>query len=119
MLELPLCNTDTFQVYLNELSVHRPDEYKIVVLDNGRFHKAERLNIPDNIALLFLPPYSPELNPAEKMWARYKRQFTNLLFNSLDEVSLFIENTTNSLSDEIVKSTCSYKYISQYINWTT
>ena len=40
-----------------------------MVLDNGAFHKAKKLEIPDNIKLVFLPPYSPEMNPAEKMWA--------------------------------------------------
>ena len=44
---------------------------------NGAFHKAKKLKIPENIELLFLPPYSPELNPAEKMWAKFKRAFTN------------------------------------------
>ncbi|MFV8465946.1 transposase [Flavobacterium sp. LB1P62] len=39
---------------------------KIMVLDKGRFYKAKRLIIPENIVLVFLPPYSPELNPAEK-----------------------------------------------------
>jgi len=51
---------------LNKLSNHKPDEYKIVVLDNGAFHKAKKLIIPENITLVFLPPYSPELYPAEK-----------------------------------------------------
>jgi transposase len=66
LLELPHCNADTFQIFLDKLSDTNPDEYKIVVLDNGAFHHAKRLKIPENITLLFLPPYSPELNPAEK-----------------------------------------------------
>jgi len=46
-----------------------------MVLDNGAFHKAKALIIPENIILIFLPPYSPELNPAEKIWAKFKRDF--------------------------------------------
>jgi len=57
--------THTFEQYLNQFAEYNPDEFKIIVLDNGAFHKAKRLKIPGNIALLFLPPYSPELNPAE------------------------------------------------------
>jgi len=67
LLELPTCNADTFQIYLNEFSLIKPLELKIIVLDNGAFHKAAKLKIPKNIILLFLPPYSPELNPAEKI----------------------------------------------------
>ena len=77
LMEIPCCNADAFQLFLNELSCENPKTLIIMVLDNGAFHKAKKLEIPDNIKLLFLPPYSPELNPAEKMWARLKRAFTN------------------------------------------
>lgn len=68
LLEMPHCNSDTFQVFLNYISNQNPSEFKILILDNGAFHKTKSLHIPDNISLIFLPPYSPELNPAEKMW---------------------------------------------------
>jgi len=105
LLELPYCNTDAFQLYLNQFSMQCPDELKIMVLDNGAFHKAKRLIIPKNIILIFLPPFSPELNPAEKIWARFKRAFTNRIYKSLDEVSLFIQAQTQSLKKCEVKST--------------
>ena len=82
-----------------------------MVLDNGAFHKAKKLKIPDNIKLIFLPPYSPELNPAEKMWARFKRAFSNKLFHSMEEISLFIDNAFNEITHDIVIATCAYKYI--------
>jgi transposase len=50
-----------------------------MVLDNGAFHKSKALVIPENIGLIFLPPYSPELNPAENIWAFFKRKYTNNL----------------------------------------
>ncbi len=64
LLEFPYCNTETFQYFLNEFSLQNPDEFKIMFLDNGAFHKAKKLKVPENIILIFLPPYSPELNPA-------------------------------------------------------
>jgi len=57
VMELPYCNGDNFQIFLNELSNKNPTDFKIVVLDKGRFHKSKSLVIPDNIALIFLPPY--------------------------------------------------------------
>ncbi|MFN8332006.1 MAG: IS630 family transposase [Saprospiraceae bacterium] len=72
LLEMPFCNSDTFQLYLDQFCETKPREFKIIVLDNGAFHKAKNLTIPPNIALLFLPPYSPELNPAEKIWKTIK-----------------------------------------------
>jgi len=114
----PFCNADIFQKFLNEFSKHNPTEFKIIVLDNGAFHKAKSLVIPENIALIFLPPYSPELNPAEKMWAHLKRTFTNRLFNTLDELSVFIEKVTNDITTDIIISTCSFSYIFDGLNWT-
>lgn len=51
---------------LNEFSRQSQDEFKIILLDNRVFHKEQHLIIPENIALLFIPTFSPELNPAEK-----------------------------------------------------
>jgi len=117
LLEFPCCNADNFQIFLDELSEENPKTLIIMVLDNGSFHKAKKLKIPDNIKFVFLPPYSPELNPAEKMWARFKRAFTNKLFKSLDEVSLFIDSVANEINSAIVRSTCAYKYIFSDTFW--
>lgn len=111
LLEMPSCNSDTFQIFLHEFSQSDPLEYKIMILDNGAFHKAKRLNIPKNIGLIFLPPYSPELNPAEKVWAKFKRDFTNKLFKSLDELDVYISHLCTSLTDNQIKSLCSFEYI--------
>jgi transposase len=116
---MPACNANTFQIYLNEFSKHKPEEFKIIVLDNGAFHKAKCLVIPDNIALVFLPPYSPELNPAEKMWARLKRKFTGKLYKTLDQVSVFITRAIKKFTTKSVMKTCAYEYTFLNINWTT
>lgn len=110
LLEMPFCNSQSFQVFLNEFSAFEPNEFKIIVLDNGAFHKAKSLKIPENIYLVFLPPYSPELNPAEKMWAIIKRNFTNQLFKSLDQIGDFIANSIKTLSQEQIIKACNYQY---------
>lgn len=117
-LELPYCSADTFQLFLDHLSQQNPAEYKIMVLDNGAFHKAKKLVIPDNIYLLFLPPYSPELNPAEKVWQHIKRKFTNSYFKTLDEISTFFTHTIKKLTPDMIKSICNYSYISLDSFWS-
>lgn len=86
-LELPQCNTACFQLYLDEFSKQNPDEFKIILLDNGAFHHSKALLLPQNIVLLFLPPYCPELNPAEKVWRHLKDALANTLSNTLDQLS--------------------------------
>ena len=89
-----------------------------MVLDNGSFHKAKVLKIPDNIALIFLPPYSPELNPAEKIWAIFKRDFTNRLFKNLNTLDQYLFTLRNKLNETQIKDTCGYKYFFSGSYWT-
>ena len=110
-LEMPHCNADTFQVFLEEFSKSSPNEFIVLLLDNGAFHKAQKLAIPENIALLFIPPYSPELNPAEKIWWKMKRDFSGKLHKTLDNISEFIKNEVNIITKNRVKSICGYEYI--------
>ena len=117
-LEMPYCNSDTFQIFLNEFSNSSPDEYKILLLDNGAFHKAQKLVIPNDIALLFIPPYSPELNPAEKIWWKMKRTFSGKLHKTLENVSEFIKDQVTILTNEQVKSIGRYEYIFSCTIWT-
>ena len=107
-----------FRFFLNEFSKSSPDEFKIIELDNGSFHKGKKLEIPDNIALLFIPPYSPELNPAEKIWWKMKRAFTGKLHETLDNVSGFIKSQIKIITEEQVKNTCRYEYIFSCPFWT-
>ena len=107
LLEMPFCNTDTFQVYLQELSEQKPKEFKIIILDNGAFHHSKSLMIPKNMALLFLPPYSPELNPAERMWRFIKDRLAMKAFKNLEEIkSRISEIVKNDITNKRVKSIC-------------
>lgn len=117
-LILPNCNTENFQIFLDNFSKENPNELKIMVLDNGRFHKAKRLIIPKNIVLLFLPPYTPELNPAEKIWAKYKREFSNKFHKTLEDIEAFISNIVKSTTKKDVMNICGYSYIFFDNIWT-
>lgn len=115
MLELPFCNTETFQIFLNEFSQENPAELKVMLLDNGAFHKSKSLIIPENIVLIFLPPYSPELNPAEKVWWLLKREFVCQTFENMDELKKHIDlSIRKTISVKTIKSLCSYEYLTCY-----
>ena len=102
---MPYCNTECFEVFLNELSKQQGDEYKILFLDNGAFHKATRLAMPNNFALCFLQPYIPELNLAEKVWAFLKRKITNKAFTKLEDLQKFMDNIIQKYLDaDTIKS---------------
>jgi hypothetical protein len=58
-----------------------------MVMDQAGWHLAGQLCVPANMRLMFLPPYSPELNPAEHLWEVIREdRFANLVFKDLDAV---------------------------------
>ena len=78
-------NTDSMTRFLAQVSTAHNDEFIVMVLDGASSHKSKELKIPDNVSLIPLPPYSPELNPAEQIWNLLRRDyFANRVFDSLD-----------------------------------
>ncbi len=58
-----------------------------MVLDGAGWHRAKDLQIPHNMRLIPLPPYSPQLNPVEHLWEDIReKRFPNLVFDSLQAV---------------------------------
>jgi transposase len=111
VMELPYCNGDNFQIFLNELSNKNTTEFKVIILDNGAFHKGKSLIIPQNIALIFLPPYSPELNPAELVWLNMKRKTTNKIYKTMEELKLKLDQIVKELiTEKFIKDLCSFDY---------
>ena len=78
-------NTETMSRFLKQVSEAHPDDFIIMVLDGASSHKSKELKVPDNMSLILLPPYSPELNPAEQIWNRLRKNyFANKIFDSLE-----------------------------------
>lgn len=68
----PHVNTGMMSVFLEMLSkdvaARDPDDVALVITDQAGWHISPKLRIPDNIRILLLPAYSPELNPVENLW---------------------------------------------------
>ncbi len=68
-LIMPKANTAAMQAHLNEISLRvEPASHAVVIVDRAGWHTAKSLKVPDNITLIRLPPYSPELNSQENIW---------------------------------------------------
>jgi putative transposase len=78
-------NTENMSSFLTQVSKEYEDQFIVMVLDGASSHKSKDLNIPKNVSLIRLPPYSPELNPAEQIWNILRRNyFANRVFDTLD-----------------------------------
>ena len=76
------CNTGLFNAWLEKLVVPQLQPGQVLILDNASFHRSEeskRLVEAAGCKLMFLPPYSPDLNPIEKSWANIKAKVKELL----------------------------------------
>jgi transposase len=63
-----------------------PTKQIVLVLDRAGWHTSVRLRVPDHVHLLFLPAYSPELQPAEHLWPLTNSVLVNRHFTSIEEL---------------------------------
>ena len=98
-------------LFLEQFSQEYQDEIHIIQLDNAPIHTAHKLIVPENVILLFQPPYCPELNPIERVWQYIKQKLKNMFFTSLDDVKHKVANILNSLSKDIIHSLTGWQYI--------
>jgi transposase len=104
-------NSDCFQIFLNLVSLRFPDSILIIQLDNGGFHKVKKLQIPENIILLFQPAHSPELNPIEQIWQYLKKGLRWRLPATLNELREYIKQSLDDLTEETIASIAGRQYI--------
>jgi transposase len=86
-LILPEVSTKAMSVFLTEISARYPEEFILMVLDGASWHRSETLIVPENIRLVTLPPYSPQLNPVEHLWEEIREKwFANYVFKNMEAV---------------------------------
>lgn len=112
-IEVPACNTEIYQAFLDEankdLSFERETNY--LVLDNASWHKSKSLDW-GRFTPLYLPPYSPDFNPIERLWLLVKNEwFSDYVAKNRDQLS---ERITAGIlwaleNPETVKSMCTIK----------
>ena len=104
-------DSDCFQLFLNEFSAAYPASLNVIQLDNGAFHKAKKLEIPENVVLLFQPAYSPDINPIERVWQYVKKQESWLNFETLADLQKNVCQQLNELCRETIASLTGYPFI--------
>ncbi len=115
-MELPQLNSTIFQVFLNQFAQAYPDSLNLLVLDQRGAHSTKRLIIPANVRLVFLPPYSPELNPIERVWRMLKDQLAWQQFPNLETQQEFVGNLVRALDNALLQSLTAYTYFTDAVN---
>ena len=111
----PVNNTEAMNVFLKFVGEAYRHYRIIMCLDGAGWHTSINVKLPENIQLLALPPYSPELNPTEHIWdyLREQKKFNNYTFSSLDAVEKQLSKSLKKLNSEkeTLKSMCSFPWI--------
>ena len=82
------CNTQLFESWVEQFLIKELTPNQVVIMDNASFHKSQRTReLIESVGckLIFLPPYSPDLNPIEKFWANMKRWIKDQI-SSFDKI---------------------------------
>lgn len=111
LLERPSLDSEGFQEFLDGFSTRFSESLNVLILDNGRFHKAKDLSVPENVRLVFLPPYSPELNPVERFWQDLKDHVAFHLHRTLSALKQRVRGKLASYTDEAIASLTGYEYL--------
>ena len=99
-------------VFLEHLSSSYPDDYIVLVCDGAAWHKSGKLNAFPNIEIMFIPPYTPEMNPIEQIWRELRaRGFHNEVFQTLQKVVDRLCDTIHNLSAETIHSITARSWI--------
>jgi hypothetical protein len=94
------CVNIALELFANEVGAGTK---KLIVLvwDGAGFHRSKDLRVPEGIRLVQLPPYSPELQPAEHLWEPVKKSLANKQVNSIDELKDVLGKQCRSLSEKM------------------
>jgi transposase len=110
----PRLNTKIVNVFLEQFSrTLAVDEHAAIIWDGAGFHTSKQLQVPTNITLIRLPPYSPELNPIENLWHYLKSHFwSNRAYADYEELEQAAVDAWRKavLDDDLMKTVCAAPY---------
>lgn len=103
-LILPWANTEMMNIFLRQVAEDFPDYFILMLVDQAGWHTSGKVEVPENIRLIELPPRSPELNPSEHIWEELReKNFANRAFRDLDEVEDTLCQGLNDLANNPAK----------------
>ena len=117
-LVLPEVSTEAMNRFLADFSLTVPaDTHVVLTLDGAGWHTSQALAVPDNLSLLRLPPYAPELNPVERVWLYLRERHLSLrLHRDYDAIVDAACHAWRQLTPQRLRSLCAYPWITEVIS---
>lgn len=114
-LILPTVCTETMQIFLDEFAARlAADAHAVLVLDGAGWHTAGQLMVPDQVSLVPLPAYAPELNPVERVWLYLRERFlSHCVFLDYNDILEACTYAWRALSSDTLRSLTSFPWLKQ------
>lgn len=119
---LPTANTEMMNIFLKQVSQEFTNCFIVMQVDGAGWHHSQKLEIPENMRLIFQPPYSPETNPVEHIWEELReKHFANRMFSSLDELQKHLCSVLSDLlsQTDLIRSLTYFPHIRVVCEKTT
>lgn len=113
----PTVTTQFMDIHLRWISEQAgPGKHIVLVTDGAGWHVSSKLVVPENITLLPLPPYSPELNCIERVWAYLRSHYlSNRIYSDYDDLVEAGQHAWNALTDADLRSICHTEWLTHEI----
>ena len=114
-LTLPTVSTEAMQVFLDEFAARlAANAHAVLLLDGAGWHASGALVVPDRVSLVRLPPYSPELNPMERIWLYLRERFlSHRVFADYDDILQACAEAWRALTRDTLKSLTAFPWLEQ------
>ena len=90
--------------FMQALADRYPKDRILLVCDNAWWHKSQYTKIPDRITLVFIPPYTPEMNPIEQLWREIRTLMGNTFFRNIDDLIKTLKEKIATIKKEKIQS---------------
>ena len=114
---MPGLDSEAVNVFLAEFSRRlTPDVHAALIWDGAGFHVAKALEVPANVSLIRLPPYSPELNPIENLWHYFRSHYwSNRLYPKWEDLmdAAVAAMDAAAADPELIRSVCAAPYLTR------
>jgi len=114
----PYADKEVMSIFLHQVSARFEDDFIVMIMDKAAWHTTGKLKIPENIEILFLPPYSPQLNPVEHLWDEVREKFfANKAFKDIDAVedNLMEGLTFMNKNSDTVRNLANFSWINNIL----
>lgn len=118
-LEFSHLDSLCFQLFLDQFAAAFPEHLHLIQMDQGSFHHASTLVLPDNVIPIFQPPHSPELNPIERLWQDIKKRLCWENCHNLDELRQKLKEQLDVITPEVIASLCGWDFITSALSSST